>query len=55
MGVDAIDQTSCPSVLGITKCCIAFGRWHHAIEHLDIPSTPGQIVWFAITYNCVSI
>jgi hypothetical protein len=55
MGVDAMDQTSCPSVLGMTKCFIAFGRWPHAIEHLDIPRTSGQIVWFAITYNCVSI
>ena len=26
MGVDAIDQTICPSVLGMTKCSIAFGR-----------------------------
>jgi hypothetical protein len=25
MGVDAIDQTICPSVLGMTKCSIAFG------------------------------
>ena len=55
MGVDAIDQTSCPSVQGMTKCFIAFGRWPHAIEHLDIPSTSGQIVWFAIPYNFVSI
>jgi hypothetical protein len=39
MGVDAIDQTICPSVLGMTKCSIAFGRWPHAIEHLVIPST----------------
>jgi hypothetical protein len=23
MGVDAIDQTICPEVLGMTKCCIA--------------------------------
>jgi hypothetical protein len=43
MGVDAIDQTICPSVLGMTKCSIAFGRWSHAIEHLVIPSTSGQI------------
>jgi hypothetical protein len=42
MGVDAIDQTICPSVLGMTKCSIAFGRWPHAIEHLVIPSTSGQ-------------
>jgi hypothetical protein len=34
MGVDAIDETICPSVLGMTKCSIAFGRWPHAIEHL---------------------
>ena len=26
MGVDAIDQTICPSVLGMTKCSIAFGE-----------------------------
>jgi hypothetical protein len=26
MGVDAIDQTICPEVLGMTKCYIAFGR-----------------------------
>ena len=39
MGVDAIDQTICPSVLGMTKCSIAFSRWPHAIEHLVIPST----------------
>jgi hypothetical protein len=45
MGVDAIDQTICPSVLGMTKCSIAFGRWPHAIEHLVIPSTSGQIDW----------
>jgi hypothetical protein len=45
MGVDAIDQTICPSVLGMTKCSIAFGRWPHAIEHFVIPSTEGQIVW----------
>jgi hypothetical protein len=44
MGVDAIDQTICPSVLGMTKCSIAFGRWPHAIEHLVIPNTSGQIV-----------
>ena len=43
MGVDAIDQTICPPVLGMTKCSIAFGRWPHAIEHLVIPSTSGQI------------
>ena len=36
MGVDALDQTICPSVLGMTKCSIAFGRWPHAIEHLVI-------------------
>jgi hypothetical protein len=34
--VDAIDQTIYPSVLGMTKCSIAFGRWPHAIEHLVI-------------------
>ena len=61
MGVDAIDQTICPSVLGMTKCSIAFGicpsvlgmtkcsiafgHLPHAIEHLVIPSTSGQIVW----------
>jgi hypothetical protein len=45
MGVDAIDQTICPSVLGMTKCSIAFGHWPHAIEHLVIPSTSGQIDW----------
>ena len=44
MGVDAIDQTICPSVLGMTNCSIA-GRWPHAIEHLVIPSTSGQIAW----------
>jgi hypothetical protein len=38
-GVDAIDQAICPSVLGMTKCSIAFGRWPHAIEQLVIPST----------------
>jgi hypothetical protein len=43
MGVNAIDQTICPSVLGMTKCSIAFRRWPHAIEHLVIPSTSGQI------------
>jgi hypothetical protein len=43
MGVDAIDQTMCPSVLGMTKCSIAFGRWPDAIEHLVIPRTSGQI------------
>jgi hypothetical protein len=32
MGVDAIDETIYPSVLGMTKCSIAFGRWPHAIE-----------------------
>ena len=33
MGVDAIDQTICLSVLGMTKCSIAFGRWpHHIIK-----------------------
>jgi hypothetical protein len=42
--VDAIDETIYPSVLGMTKCSIAFGRWPHAIEHLVIPSTSGQIV-----------
>jgi hypothetical protein len=45
MGVDAIDQTICPSVLGMTKCSIAFGRWPHAVEHLVISSTSGQIDW----------
>ena len=45
MGVDAIDQTICPSVMGMIKCSIAFGRWPHAIEHLVIPSTSGQIDW----------
>ena len=45
MGVDAIDQTICPSVLGMIKCSIAFGRWPHAIEQLVIPSTSGQIDW----------
>jgi hypothetical protein len=39
MGVDAIDQTIYPSVLGMTKCSIEFGR------HLVIPSTSGKIVW----------
>jgi hypothetical protein len=34
----------CPEVLGMTKCSIAFGHWPHAIEHLVIPSTSGQIV-----------
>jgi hypothetical protein len=32
MGVDAIDQTICPSVLGMTKCSIAFGRWPHDLN-----------------------
>jgi hypothetical protein len=45
MGGDAIDQTIYPSMLGMTKCSIAFGRWPHAIEHLVIPSTSGQIDW----------
>jgi hypothetical protein len=45
MGVDTIDQTICPSVLGMTKCSITFARWPHAIENLVIPSTEGQIVW----------
>jgi hypothetical protein len=31
MGVDAINQTICPSVLGMTKCSIAFGRWPHPV------------------------
>ena len=43
MGVDAIDQTIYPSVLGMTKCSIAFGRWPHAIEYLVIHSTSGQL------------
>jgi hypothetical protein len=56
MGVDAIDQTICPSVLGMTKCSIAFGRWPHAIEHLVIPHTSGQIVWSIAPHplnNCI--
>jgi hypothetical protein len=49
MGVDAIDQTICPSVLGMTKCSIAFGRWPHAIEHLVIPSTLFvDYMWFLL-------
>ena len=28
MGVDAIDQTIYPSVMGMTKCSIAFGQLH---------------------------
>ena len=31
MGVDAIDQTICPEVLGMTKCSIASGQRPHAI------------------------
>jgi hypothetical protein len=31
MGVDAIDQTIYPSVLGMTKCSIAFGRIYSCI------------------------
>ena len=38
MDVDAIDQTICPSVLGMTKCSIAFGRWPHAIEPWSFPA-----------------
>ena len=34
MGVDAIDQTMCPSVLGMTKCTIAFG--HHYLNNCFI-------------------
>jgi hypothetical protein len=48
MGVDAIDQTICPEMLGMTKCSIASGQPMpppHAIEHLVIPSTSGQIAW----------
>ena len=48
MGMDAIDQTICPSVLGMTN-------WPHAIEHLVIPSTEGQTVWSiaSIPINCI--
>ena len=35
MGVDVIDQSICPEMLGRPN----------AIEHLVIPSTEGQIVW----------
>jgi hypothetical protein len=45
MGMDAIDQTICPEVLGMTKCSIARGQRLNAIEHLVIPRTEGQIVW----------
>ena len=38
MGVDAIDQSICPGVLGMTKCSIAWGLGPNAIEHLVIPS-----------------
>ena len=41
MGVDAIDQSICPEVLGMTKCSIARGQRPNAIEHLVIPSTEG--------------
>jgi hypothetical protein len=37
MDVDAIDQTICPEVLGMTKCSIAWGQRSNAIEHLVIP------------------
>jgi hypothetical protein len=44
MDVDAIDQTICPEVLGMT-----YNTWRgqrpNAIEHMVIPSTEGQIVW----------
>ena len=39
MGVDAIDETICPEVLGMTKCSIAWGQRPNAIEHLVIHST----------------
>jgi hypothetical protein len=45
MGVDAIDQTNCPEVLGMNKCSIAWGERPNAIEHLVIPSNEGHIVW----------
>ena len=39
MGVDAINQTICPEVLGMTKCSIARDQRPNTIEHLVIPST----------------
>jgi hypothetical protein len=36
--------------MGMIKCSIAFGRWPHAIEHLVIPSTSGQIDWSIAKY-----
>jgi hypothetical protein len=56
MGVDAIDQTICPEVQGMTKCSIAWGQRPNAIEHLVIPSTEGQIVWSIVSlYIIISI
>jgi hypothetical protein len=49
MGVDAIDQTICPEVRGMTKCSIAWGLRPNAIEHLVIPSTEEQIVWSIVS------
>jgi hypothetical protein len=45
MGVDAINQTIRPEMLGMTKCSIAWSQRPNAIEHLVITSTEGQIVW----------
>ena len=42
MGVDAIDQTICPEVLGMTKCSIAWGQRPNAIEHLVFPAPEGK-------------
>ena len=50
MGVDAIDQTICPEVLGMTKCSIARGQRPNAIEHWVIPSTEGQIQMCSLVY-----
>jgi len=33
MGLDAIDQTICPEVLGMTKCSIAFGQHPHPLNN----------------------
>ena len=37
-GVDAIDQTICPEVQGMTNYSIAWGQRPNAIEHLVIPT-----------------
>ena len=36
MGVDAIDQSICPEVLGMTKCSIAWGQQYKTKDSLVI-------------------